>query len=325
MSRCHRCIVPVMSVVLSLGILVGVSSRGAAQIPYFNSTSIGAVKNGAEDFLIIFGSNWVDGREGSSPANTNIGFTTDFTGAQGTTTFSAYAAANYRGFWSTGTYAYGTVTNAYHSTTPPPGFDPPHGYVVLGGAGSWTQARFETPAALTAATATFRWNVTGQASADLGMANARLDFAVTQGAGSFFDLYNPTITPNLLTRFGPGNYSYNTGVALGVNLDFLFWSSAFWDVTPADIASLGSTPRNIAGSAMFNNTFTLDTIELLDSNGDPIQNWQLLDVTSGTTLFDQNGRVAAVPEPGVYALLLGALSAVSGLLHTRRRRSVRSL
>lgn len=319
MSLYARTTPAVTALLLALCVLIGVAPRSSAQTPYYNSTSLGAVKDGQSDYLVNFASNETDGWEGFSPRNTNIGFTRDFSGSDGVTTFSASAAANYRGFWSTGTYAHGTVTNAYNSGHT--GFDPPHGYVVLGGAGSWTKNRFETPEALSSATALFHWHVSGNSSANIGTANARLDFAVTQGATSYFDLYNSSVTPNLLTRYGPGTYDYNTGVALGVNLDFLFWSSAFWDVTASDLAALGSTHRDLYGDASFNNTFVLDSIQLFDPNGNEIEDWQLVDSVTGAALFNQNGRISSVPEPGSCALCVGALASAALFLAVRRRRT----
>jgi hypothetical protein len=253
------------------------------------------------------------------PYNTHIVKTNTFTGAGGNVSFSFNAASNYRGFWSSGTYAAGSVTNAYFPTGQPiPSTNPPFGYYVLGGIGSWTKHRFVSPESLTGPYAVMTWHVDGVTDSNFGTANSRLDFGVGQGATSYFDIYNPSVTP-LMTKYGPGTYTYNTAVAMNTPLDFFFWSSAYWEVSMNQLASLGSGHMDMFGEAQFNHTFNLDTIELFNADGSPVNEWSLLDESTGQVVFNQSGRIAAVPEPGAYAGMIGVGVTSLGFLLRRRK------
>lgn len=294
----------------------------SARADHFRAFSFTGVSDGHPDYYVLdsgLGSTYFD-----SPTPDNIslyGFQKTYSGPGGDVTFSAASAANFRGYWSTGTYAYGQVQNAYYPTSSDYGTSPPFGYYVIGGGGSWTKMTFSTPESLTGPYADFHWHVDGMTDANLGTANARLDFAVTQGATSFDDLYNSTVTPNIMTKFGPGTYSYHTAVALDTPLDFLFWSSSFWQVTPGDLAALGLAHEDIHGFAQFFNTYNLDTIDLYNGDGSLVTDWSLTN-ENGQVVFNQNGRVApSVPEPGTLALFGTGLLASAGLL--RRRRNTR--
>lgn len=312
----------VSGVVLLSGVycLLGIVSPAAAQ-PFFRTRAFAGVADGVNPGFVVTGT---QGQDGPTPSNAAL---SNFSTAYPNGTFTASAAANYRGFFSTGTYASGQVLNASYPTSPPSAgqLDPAFGYVVLGGMGSFTQHRFVTPESLTGVFGQFHWHVDGTSSTNLGLASSRLDFAVTQGATSFNDLYNSTITPNIMTQIGPGTYTYTTGIALDTPLDFLFWSSAFWNVLPSDLATLGSGTKTIFGQAEFMNTFNLDSIDLYKADGSKIADWQLLDEATGQTIFTQSGRVqaeTAAPEPSSVLLFLAGGLAGTGFLS--RRRGVRA-
>lgn len=295
---------------------------GPARAQTFYTEVLGATSDGIETGYSAPGED-VNLQLGTpTPMNLSINRTTVYNGPQGDVTFSFNAAANYRGFWSTGAYASGTATNAYYNPTPAAGQKtPPQGFYVLGGMGSWTQHTFVSPESLTGPYATMTWHVSGNGTTNLGVADARLDFAVTQNATDYFALFN---MPDRLFEYGTGTYRYNTGVALGVPLDFLFWSSAYYEVTKGDVASLGGSHADLAGTAAFMNTFHLDAIELFNGNGDPVSEWSLIDNATGNVIFNQNGRVAAVPEPSSGAAGAASLSVLAGLLLRRRRARMRA-
>jgi hypothetical protein len=303
----------------SLGVFTASTVPVAAQ-PEFYANAIVGVSDGVGPAYLVEA---ID----SSSAYDNVAVL-GFNKVYSNGTLSATAAANYRGFFSAGTYASGQVLNASYPTAAPVlgEFDTPFGYYVSGALGTFTQHRFISPETLTGPYGKFNWHVTGDISSNLGRADSRLDFAVTQGATSLFDIYNPAITPNLMTEFGAGNYSYTTGVALNTTLDFLFASSAFWQVTPADLATLGSGTKTIFGEASFMSTFTLDSIELFNGDGTRVNTWSLLDEATGQAIFNQNGRVVALdatsaPEPGSLALILPIVGMVGMVLrkHEQRR------
>lgn len=149
------------------------------------------VKNGHEDTYF------------DSPTPKNISIVNQsktYSGSGGDAVYSSSEAVNFRGFWSTVTFLSLKVKNAYYPTNPAYGTSPPFGYFALGGVEFWTKNPFISPQALNDATATFQWHVSGNADSNLGLTTSRLDFAVTTGATSAFDLYKPTITPNKLTK-----------------------------------------------------------------------------------------------------------------------------
>ena len=253
-----------------------------------------------------------------TPANASMNYSHTYTGGpQGDTQFLANSAANYRGFWSAGTHAQAAITNAYPSTAE----EAPQGFYVLGGIGSHTKHRFVSPESVTGPFSVFNWHVSGNSSTNLGVAQSRLDFAVTTGASGFGDLYNAAVTPNLMTKFGPGSYSYNTAVAMDTPLDFLFWSSAFVEVKRSDLEGMSAT--DIFGTADFMSTFELDSIELYNQDGTRIETWSLIDETTGEAVFTEKGRVgnptSAIPEPGTALLLVGGLLPLAGIRMRRRR------
>lgn len=201
------------------------------------------------------------------------------------------------------------------------------GYYALGGYGTMSTVQFFSAQAR-AERATFTWRVTGQESAvppgscvpstqtfDL-CATARIDFSATSASNpDYFNLLYGTGS-NTLTAFGPGTYTYDIGgFALGDVITLGYWTSAFVQIRPGQLAQGG----DYTFTSNYANTFDLVGIDLFDANDTLITDWTLLDLQTGETVFDANGRVtAAVPEPESLALLgVGLL----GIGLARRRRS----
>ncbi len=212
-------------------------------------------------------------------------------------------------------------------------------YYEVAGQGSATSVRFFDPSAMTAY-ARFTWHVTGTTSNPSNIqpgctidfttcfptATGRLDFgATTDQSVSWVDLFaNPQGPINAMTRFGVGTFTYQLPIAnLGDEIDLYYWSSAYTQVNPGDVAA----HSNFTLSANYFNTIVLEQVQLFDAQDNPISAWTLQDTISGETVFDQSGRLAAiipapelpvvVPEPATLALLGFGLA---GLGFSRRRR-----
>jgi hypothetical protein len=188
------------------------------------------------------------------------------------------------------------------------------GYYAVAGSGSRSSVRFfDAP---DAASATYRWRVTGSSSAPVGVATSRLDFLARQGSGgSWFDIFADGINnPN----YDPGTYSFTLGGDFSQAFDLLFWSSAYVQV------NLGQATQgaNFALLADFSSTYVLEGIDLFDTNGNLLSDWTMVDEETQTALFDDGGRItpiddrpdigpndppAGVPEPATLALALLAL------------------
>ena len=307
---------------LALSALAQCATTQSMAQSHFRAITLQGVNDGRPDYFIV--DNGAGDTYFDLPQPENIFIDNQsktYTGPDGNVVFSSSEAVNFRGIWSTGTVVTANAANAYYPTDANYGTTPPFGYYALAGGGSWTKNRFVSPLALNDPTATFHWHVSGNANFNLGVASSRLDFAVTTGVADFGNLYNSTITPNRLTKFGQGEYSYNTGVAIDTPLDFLFWGSAYWEVDPNDLLALGTSHRNLYGNANFFDTFNLDGIDLFNGDGSLVNNWSLLDEASGATLFNQNGRftTTAVPEPSGIALAVSVFLS-GGFLFLRRRR-----
>ncbi len=237
-----------------------------------------------------------------------------------TTTFTASAAAASRGNWTSGMSDFGAVTNGYNPGPSNVGTtNPPFGYYVQSTFGSATQVTFLSPTSpVTFAQAHMHWSVSGTSNTTLGTALPRIDFAVTTNpVDSVFDIFDKSVVANPMEGFGFGKYSYDVPISIGQAQNFLFWSSTFWEVDPAD---LPGTPQDFSGQIDATHTFDLSSIDLVDQNGDPISQWSLVDTKSGVTLWNQNGRVAAVPEPGSIGMMAGAFLTGLGIFSRSLKR-----
>jgi hypothetical protein len=189
------------------------------------------------------------------------------------------------------------------------------GYYTIAGQGSHSQVQFFAP--VTPAEATFNWKVTGTASAPYGTATSRLDFLAGSYPGSGInDLFS---LPHLQGN-GPGSYSYVLPTTLNTPIDLFYWSSAYIEVL--DTQTVSHVGQSFNAFANFSSTYTLESIDLRDSNGDLIPTWTMEDTSvPGVALFNQSGRTAAAgagssaPEPTTLLFL-----ALGGTLTLARRR-----
>lgn len=203
------------------------------------------------------------------------------------------------------------------------------GYYSLGGFGSMTTVQFFSAEA-EASRASFRWRVTGGETAtpvgscmpesdifDL-CATARIDFAATNAADvDFFDLLNGN-HGGVMTEFGTGEYSYNiAGFPLGDVITLGYWTSAFVQINPNQLAQ----GADAFYAADYTSTFELLGVDLFDSTDQLITDWTLVDLTTGETVFDSDGRIAvSVPEPGSLVMLVVGLLGI-GFASRKRLKS----
>lgn len=315
-----------LAVMMAVALLAGAAAPVQAQTPYFRAFSLTGTADGTrnQEGFDIF---WIDDfvyYDGKTPKKTTITASRQYSGDQGTVTYNAYAVTQFRGFYSTGSYSYGEVLNAYYPTGKPEGTrTPPFGYYLVSGGGSWMQHRFVSPEAFFGPYAVFRWSISGTEDRNIGQASSRVDFAVTdKSITGFNDLYNdPDVAARRMTRFGAGYMEYQVPIVLDRTLNFLFWGATFWQVNPNEMANVIS-PRRIYGKAMYMNTFDLLDISLYNEDGSPIRKWSLVDDNTGLELFNQNGRVTLnfVPEPGAMALAASALLPLLLLARSQRVR-----
>jgi hypothetical protein len=299
------------SLTLVVGIIVagifGVTSA-QAQEPnpsYVNFTALG--RNGDNDnpgyTADEFDINYLE----ATPRNTYLNVSRTFdSGAQITMQGSAIS----NGFFSARNQVSMTVTNVQHE-----------GYQATTQTGSHTQVQFFTPGTL-ATSSVYRWNVSGTTGSSLSGANVNggLSFLAGNFGGAGYNTVFSSVNTQVL--IGPGTLTYTLPQVLNQPIDLYFVSGAYFETKRSQsLALLGGT---ISGFSNFGSTYTLEGIDLYDSNDDLITNWTMEDVSlPGVPLFDQDGRTAAAggfgvaaPEPTTLALL-----AVGGIGMLARRRS----
>jgi PEP-CTERM motif len=305
-----------------------VSSGGGdyGGIPLYRALSFGTVNfgnNGGAINGIDYSSNFVPlpQANGSTTINAN--------GA----TLRTQGASAYAGWYAGRNYASINVTNANAADT----------YYEVAGQGSATSVKFFTLDAA-AAYARFTWHVSGTTTNPSNIqpscvvnytscfpsATGRLDFgATTNQSVTWIDLFaNPGGPINAITRFGPGTYTYDLPIVLNTEIDLYYWSSAYTQVNPGDVAA----HSNFTLTANYYNTVVLGEVQVLDTSFQPISSaWSMDDATGPEplTLFNQDGRQVPlldapelpidggeVPEPATLALLgLG----LAGLGFSRRK------
>jgi hypothetical protein len=188
------------------------------------------------------------------------------------------------------------------------------GYQATTAQGSHTQVTFFTPGAL-AASSVYHWHVTGTTGSTVPGANVNAGLSFLAGDFGGADLTTMFSNPSTTSLIGPGNLSYALPLVLNKPIDLYYYSGSYFETKKSQGAALlGGT---LSGFSNFSNTYTLDSIDLFDSNGDPITNWTMEEINNpGVALFDQNGRTAAAnassaaPEPAtlMFLALGGALA-----------------
>ncbi|MBI1371050.1 MAG: hypothetical protein GC162_20655 [Planctomycetes bacterium] len=226
------------------------------------------------------------GRTGSSSGNLPIASESGTISASGSSlSYSAFAALD--AFGHARVAATASITNSVAN----------FGYNVVASRGSRTQAFFSS--AQTPGRVVFNFTVTGTESSPFGLALGRVDFlarAFTPGSGSFFDVFGS----DALHAVGAGTYSFTYTGSTASPLDILFYAAA--GVITQDAGVPGST--NFTGFANFANTFNLTSIDVFDTDDQPIDEWTLMDAATNAAVFNQDGRISAIPEPATLALLV---------------------
>lgn len=215
------------------------------------------------------------------------------------------SAFSYADYGQAHVAASATVTNPYYNPANAPYFDGATvnedgspDLIALHGNAGWTDTFTYTGTQLSGYRVNYYFLLTGSASGDV---EAGLNFHASDS---------------------PDYESFRTsgGSALWITE----WHDVVWDV-PFDISvdffggmtthvSQRPEGQTIAGSGDWSHTLTLAGINMVDPNGNPYDGWALT-TASGT----QYPRLAAVPEPGAAALLLGiALPALGRLARLRR-------
>ncbi len=279
---------------------IGGSDAGGPA-PYFQNYAFATAINGATGGFTpemgvgtIYSSNF-------APAALSVNSTFNVDGATITGTASTVAS----GFYAAHNAASLDITNTQAA----------NGYYAIGAFGSRTTVEFFTAGAL-ADRAVFHWHVSGTqspnniATCDFltvfdNCVSSWLDFLATTDTNAVFvDLFDVLINP--LTKFGPGDFTYDiSGLPLNQTISLLYWSSAFVTVDDSQITQGGT----FSAFANYSNTFTLESIDLYDADNNLLPEWSLVDVSSGQTVFDQNGALPTTfaPEPATVALLAGGV------------------
>ncbi len=167
----------------------------------------------------------------------------------------------------------------------------------------------------------FTFDVSGSENAPYGTAFGRFDFLArpyVDGSGSFFDVFTD---PAAINETGPGTYTFTYTGPIADPLDVMFYSASGVLIGLQDPASGGLPPDGASFMAFadYSNTVNLSLIELFTATGDPITEWSLEDVETGEVIFDQDGRVSAVPAPGSLGLLATGVAGLAGTLRRRKK------
>ena len=224
-----------------------------------------------------------------------------FTLSQSGSSLTSTTSAVMDGFARTRTSATAQITNASNI----------QGYTSVGSYGMRTQIQFN--ASQTPGRVVFNFGISGSASAPFGAAIDRLDFlARGSPSGSFFDVFGN----GALHATGTGNFSFTYTGSTASPLDVLFYSAAAVLVGTSGFPS-ASNGANFTAFANFTSTFDLTSIQLYTVNDELIPEWTLTDLANNAVVFNQAGRIEAIPEPGTLGLLAVGLT---GLWIRRQQR-----
>lgn len=190
------------------------------------------------------------------------------------------------------------------------------GYNVVASGGTRTQVQFVGYGPNTPGRIDFSFKVSGNRSTPWGYAFPRLDFLVRPYDPADAGLIDVFLDNDAFNTFTEGMYIYGYSGPINAPLDILFWSGAGILIGKDDpnnrpFPTLGSSFTSIAD---YLSTFELESIALLDSNGAPINQWSLKDVSTGEELF--NSQVGRVPGP---LPVMGAAAAFGWCRRLRRR------
>lgn len=309
----RACALAAAAVMASTGASAELRNEGGGaydQAPMYRTLNAGYIFSETTGELLLEGLDYV-----SNVAPTPNSLETGRIDLDGATAWYT-GSSQYSGFYAARTYASMTVANAQADQA----------YYWVSGQGTTTSVTFFDPS-VAQARAVFRWHVTGTStsSSGTGRADGRVDFyATTESDRSWLDLFNGGFSGTLL-EFGPGTYEYTLPlVPLGTPINLFFWTSAFVLLTPGDLPEGGGTTI----TANYSRTIVLESVELYDTDDNPLSGWSLEDNDTGTTLFDAGGRLvpvlpaAPIPEPGTWAMMLGGLASLGWW--QRRRHAART-
>lgn len=280
--------------------LVSLGTSASAQSVPFSDTFSGILLD--DTFLALTAYRTDTGSvNGGQFGRTFAGLTDELVGSASVT---GQAGTNAPWFFAARNHASLSVTNAEQAR-----------YTSQSSHGTHTQVEFFSPTALTPARTRFHWSVSGLTSSTYPGVITDADLRFVAGyfpTASYYDFFDMATQGNggpLLSVSGTGAFSYNLPLLLNQPIDLFYHAVAYVSFN----AQGGET---FSGFSNFSNTHILDRIELFDSNDVLIPEWGMRELSSGTVMFDQNGRTAgadgaAAPEPGTLALLtLGALSSL---------------